>query len=204
MRAAGQDRPGVAAARAAWRAAQPHLDPHRLVPVGEAWASTAMARRMARGRRGERVACPAPRSHGKTTTFVAARRGDRRAAPVVIDGAMTGDHFVAPVRQVRVPALRPGGVVAWDDLGCHERAAARAAARAAVGAAGAEVRFLPAYSPGPNPIGRAFSELKALLRAAEERTTGGLRAFPGRSLDAFAADERGNYFRHAGYTATNN
>jgi transposase len=190
----------VAAARAAWRAGQPALDPRRLVFVDETWASTNMTRRMARGPRGERVVCSVPQSHWKTTTFVAALRGDGLTAPMVIDGAMTGDHFVAYVRQVLVPTLRPGDVVVWDNLGCHKRAEARAA----VEAAGAEVRFLPPYSPDLNPIELAFSKLKALLRAAEERAIDGLWAFLGRSLDAFAADECRNYLEHAGYTATPN
>lgn len=168
--------------------------------VDETWASTAMSRRMARGRRGERVVCPAPHSHWKTTTFVAALRSDRLTAPMVIDGAMTGDHFVAYVRQVLVPTLRAGDVVVWDNLACHRRAEARAA----VAAVGAEVRFLPAYSPDLNPIENAFSKLKAMLRAAEERAIDGLWALLGRSLDAFSADECRNYFRHAGYDATTN
>ena len=198
VRAAEQDRPDVATARAAWRADQPALDPARLVFVDETWASTAMTRRVARGRRGERVVCPVPQSHWKTTTFVAALRCDRLTAPMVIDGAMTGDHFVAYVRQVLVPELRPGDVVVWDNLGCHRRAEARAA----VEATGAEVRFLPPYSPDLNPIELAFAKLKGLLRAAEERTIDGLWAFLGRALDAFAPTECGNYFRHDGYATT--
>jgi transposase len=190
----------VRATREAWRAGQPALDPAKLVFVDETWASTAMTRRMARGRRGERVVCPVPQAHWKTTTFVAALRGDGLTAPMVIDGAMTGDHFVAYVRQVLVPVLRPGDVVVWDNLGCHKRAEARAA----VEAAGAEMRFLPPYSPDLNPIELAFAKLKALLRAAEERTIDGLWAFLGRSLDAFSPDECRNYIRHAGYTATAN
>lgn len=71
-------------------------------------------------------------------------------------------------------------------------------------AAGATVRPLPAYSPDLNPIENAFSKRKALLRAAEERTIDELWAFLGRALDAFSADECRNYFRHAGYNATDN
>jgi transposase len=115
-------------------------------------------------------------------------------APMVIDGAMTGDLFVADVEQVLVPALRPGDIVVMDDLACHKRAAAvRAIERA-----GGEVRYLPPYSPDLNPIENAFSKLTALLRAAEERTVAGLWDFLGRSLDAFAPTECRNDFRHCG------
>jgi transposase len=163
--------------------------------VDETWAATNMARRYGRSPKGERLVCPVPHGHWKTTTFVAALRADGLTAPLVIDGALTGDLFVAYVEQVLAPALRPGDVVVLDNLASHKRAGARAA----IEAAGAELRFLPAYSPDLNPIELAFSKLKALLRRAGERTIDGLWAFLGRALDAFAPAECQNYLRHAGY-----
>jgi hypothetical protein len=91
------------------------------------------------------------------------------AAPMVIDGAMTGDLFVAYVEQVLVPVLRPGDVVVLDNLVCHKRVGA---ARAITGA-GAEIRFLPPYSPDLNPIELAFNKLKG--DAADGREADGGR-----------------------------
>ena len=181
-----------------WRAAQPALDPARLWFVDETWAATNMARAYGRAPVGERLVCPVPHGHWKTTTFVAALGVGGLAAPMVIDGAMTGDHFVAYVEQVLVPVLRPGDVVVLDNLSCHKRAGA---ARA-VEAAGARLVFLPPYSPDLNPIELAFAKLKGLLRKAGERTVDGLWAFLGRALDAFGPDECRRYFRHCGYAAT--
>lgn len=181
--------------RAEWAAAQPTLDPARLVFVDETWASTNMARRTGRSPRGTRLVCPTPHGHWKTTTFVAALRVDGLTAPMVIDGAMTGDLFVAYVEQVLVPALRPGDVVVLDNLICHKRAGVE---RAVVGA-GCTVRYLPPYSPDLNPIELAFSKLKGLLRSAGKRTLDGLWDFLGKSLDAFHPDECRGYFRHDGY-----
>ena len=186
------------AQRERWRADQPGWDPDRLVFVDETWASTNMARRYGRCPKGERLVCPVPHGHWKTTTFVAALRVGGLTAPVVIDGAMTGDLFVAYVRQQLVPTLRPGDVVIMDNLVCHKRAAVRAA----IEAAGASLRYLPPYSPDLNPIELAFAKLKRLLREAGERTVEGLWTFLGRALDAFAPDECRNYFRHDGYRAT--
>jgi transposase len=171
-----------------------------VVFLDETWATTSMTRPRGRSPRGQRLVCPVPHGHWKTTTFVAALRSDRLTAPMVIDGAMTGDLFVAYVRQVLVPELRPGDVVVMDNLQCHKRAEAAAA----IAAAGAEVRFLPPYSPDLNPIENAFSKLKGLLRAAERRTIEGLWAFLGQALDAFAPSECRNYLRHCGYGATPN
>ena len=156
-----------------------------------------MARRSGRSPRGTRLVCPVPHGHWKTTTFVAALRADGMTAPVVVDGAMTGDLFVAYVEQVLAPTLRPGDVVVMDNLVCHKRAGVERA----IGAAGGTVRYLPPYSPDLNPIELAFSKLKGLLRSAGERTIDGLWDFLGKSLDAFAPDECRRYFRHDGYGA---
>jgi transposase len=188
----------VRAKRDAWRAGQPGLDPRRLWFVDETWAATNMARRYGRSPRGEPLVCPVPHGHWKTTTFVAALGLGGMAAPMVIDGAMTGDLFEAYVRQVLAPALRPGDVVVLDNLACHKRAGARRA----VEAAGCTVLFLPPYSPDLNPIELAFAKLKRLLRAAGKRTVDGLWDFLGQCLGAFDGDECRNYFRHCGYAAT--
>jgi len=189
----------VTARRAAWRAEQPGLDPARLVFVDETWASTNMARRYGRSPRGQRLVCPVPHGHWQTTTFVAALRADRLTAPTVVAGAMTGDVFVAYVRQQLVPVLRPGDVVVMDNLSCHKRAEVRAA----VEGAGCRLLYLPPYSPDLNPIELAFSKLKRLLRSAGRRTVEGLWEFLGRSLDAFGRAECRRYFRHCGYRAAN-
>ncbi len=117
---------------------------------------------------------------------------------MAIDGAVTGDRFVAYARQVLAPALRPGDVVVMDDVVCHKRAEVRAA----IAAAGATRVFLPPDSPDLNPSERAFGELKALLRKAGKRAVDELWSFLGQVLDAFAPPECRNDFRHSGYAAT--
>jgi transposase len=156
----------VRARRAAWRADQPALDPGRLVFVDETWASTSMTRRYGRSPKSQRLVCPVPQGHWQTTTFVAALRADGLTAPMVMDGAINGELFVAYVEQVLVPSLRPGDVVVLDNLSGHKRAGARQA----IEAAGCRLLYLPPYSPDLNPIELAFAQLKALLRSAGERT----------------------------------
>jgi len=180
-----------------WKAAQPTLDPAKLVFIDETWASTNMSRRYGRSPRGQRLVCAVPHGHWKTTTFVAALRADGMTAPMVIDGALTGDLFVAYVEQILVPTLRPGDVVVLDNLICHKRAGVTRA----VEKAGCTVRYLPPYSPDYNPIELAFSKLKGLLRSAGKRTIDELWDFLGKSLDAFAPGECLRYFRHDGYGA---
>ena len=97
--------------------------------------------------------------------------------------------------QVLVPELRPSDIVVMDNLSSHKGPKVRALTEAA----GAELLFLPPYSPDFNPIENAFAKLKALLRKAAERTVEGLWDAIGRLMDAFTPAECANYFSACGY-----
>jgi transposase len=142
------------------------------------WATANMARRYGRAPRGRRALDAVPHGRWRTTAVVAALRAEGVVAPLVLDGAINGESFPAYVRQFLAPALRPGDVLALDNLGSHKVAGVREA----VEAAGATPRCPPAYSPGLNPIGQVFAKLKALLRdaAAPRRRGAHHRGPPGR------------------------
>jgi transposase len=195
VRAAEQDRPDVAEARREWVAAQPSLDPASLVFLDETWAATNMARRYGRAPRGQRALDAVPHGHWKTTTVVAALRADGITAPLVLDGAINGESFLAYVRQFLAPALRPGDVLVMDNLPSHKVAGVREA----IEAAGATLRYLPPYSPDLNPIEQVFAKLKALLRSEAARTVEALWAAIGRLLARFPPAECARYLAHCGY-----
>ena len=154
-----------------------------------------MARRYGRSLRGERCRAPVPHGHWKTTTFVGALRLEGMTAPMVLDGAMHGAAFLAYVEQVLVPTLKPGDIVIMDNLPAHKPVAVRNA----IEAAGAELRFLPPYSPDFNPIEMAFSKLKAHLRKAAARTFDEVWNAIGQICDLFSPQECRNYFKACGY-----
>jgi transposase len=181
--------------RRAWFEAQPALDPDRLVFIDETEASTKMARRYGRSPCGARCRAPVPHGHWKTTTFVGALRVDGMTAPMILDGAMHGAAFTAYIEQVLVPTLRPGDIVVMDNLPAHKPAAVRKA----IERAGAELRFLPAYSPDFNPIEMAFSKFKAFLNKHAPRTVDHLWQVIAQGIDIFTPDECKNYFSAAGY-----
>ena len=193
-----QNRPDVLKRRQDWFEEQPDLDPERLVFIDETWASTNMARKRGRAPRGERLRAAIPHGHWKTTTFVAGLRLSGMVAPLVLDGPINAEAFQAYVEQFLVPELRPGDVVVMDNLGSHKGKAVETA----INAAGARLLYLPPYSPDFNPIEKAFSKLKALLRKAAERTVEGLWNAIGAILQAFTPTECANYFAAAGYDAT--
>jgi transposase len=195
LRAAEQDRADVAKARADWAEQQSKLDPARLVFLDETWTTTNMARRFGRSRRGERLVGAVPYGHWKTSTFVAGLRCDRLVAPLVLDGAMNGEAFLAYVQQFLAPTLQPGDVVIMDNLPSHKVGGVSEA----IEQAGAHLLYLPPYSPDLNPIEQVFAKLKSLLRTAACRTVETLWETIGKLLDGFSPRECANYLAHCGY-----
>jgi transposase len=170
----------------------------RLVFIDETWTTTNMTRRYGRSPRGTRLVASVPHGHWKTSTFLAAFRLDGITAPCVIDGAVNGIIFLAWVEQFLVPTLRPGDIVVMDNLGSHKVAGVREA----IEGAGAELRYLPPYSPDLNPIEQVFAKLKAHLRKAAARTLDGVIAAIATAIDAVPRRERFNFFAAAGYVST--
>jgi transposase len=118
-------------------------------------------------------------------TFIAALRRDGIAAPCLFDGPINGEVFLAWVRQVLVPTLKPGEIVIMDNLGSHRGKAVRGAIRAA----GAKLLFLPKYSPDLNPIEQVFAKLKHLLRKARARSYDAVLAAIGALLKSYPPEE---------------
>ena len=158
--------------------------------IDETGADTKMARRHGRSPRGERCRASVPHGHWKITTFTAGLRLAGMTAPLVLDGPMDGECFLAYVEQILAPTLRPRDVVVMDNLPAHRVKGVRIA----IERAGAKLLYLPPYSPDFNPIEQAFSKFKALLRKAAARTLDDLWNAIAAILPAFTPQECRNYF----------
>jgi transposase len=154
-----------------------------------------MARRYGRAPRGERLVAKVPWGHWKTVTFVAALRWDRITAPAVFDGPMDRDCFLAYVEQILAPTLKPGDIVVMDNLASHKVAGIKEA----IEAKGANLRYLPPYSPDFNPIEQAIAKLKSHLRKEAARTFETLIEAIARALKTFTPQECANFIANAGY-----
>jgi transposase len=154
-----------------------------------------MARLRGRAPRGERCRAAIPHGHWKTTTFTAGLCLDGLIAPMVLDGPVNGDAFIAYVEQVLAPALTPGDVVIMDNLPAHKVAGIKMA----IEEAAARLLYLPPYSPDFNPIEMAFSKLKALLRKAAARTIDELWNVIAEAIEDITAQDSRNYFAASGY-----
>lgn len=165
--------------------------------LDEMGANTKMTRLYGWGAKSERVVAAVPHGHWKTTTFLGALRQAGLTAPLVIDGPLTGELFLAYVQQQLVLTLSPGDIVVLDNLSSHKHAGVREA----IEAAGCTLAYLPPYSPDLNPIEQLFSKLKTLLRKHAERTSDSLWGRIGQLVTQFTPNECSNYLRHSGYTA---
>ncbi len=196
--AAEQQRPDVLEKRRRWFERQLDLDPTKLVFIDETGASTDLARKRGRCRRGRRLHAAIPHGHYKTITLVAALRLRGVSATKVFDGPITAELFEQWVEECLVPTLAPGDIVAMDNLSCHTGGRVEQLIKAA----GAELRYLPPYSPDMNPIEKAFSKLKAFLRKIAERTVAGLIRALQTCAEIFKPIECQNYFLACGYVDT--
>src|SRR6267154_4522558 len=195
------DRPDIRQAREEWRTErQPRmgLEPHRLVFLDETGTTTKMTRPRGRCLKGKRLRSKAPFGHWKTQTFVAGLRCGALTAPFVIDAPMDRRIFETYVETQLVPTLEKGDIVIMDNLPAHKSPIAEKA----ILDRGAQVLFLPPYSPDLNPIEMAFSKLKAHLRARAVRTIDELWKAIGQICDLFQPEECKNYFTAAGYGFT--
>jgi transposase len=154
-----------------------------------------MTRRYARAPKGERAYGSVPRNHGKNTTLIASMTIGGMGTAMAVEGSTTGEVFKTYVEHFLVPTLEEGQVVIWDNLGAHKGDKVREL----IEAKGAEVLFLPAYSPDFNPIEEAFSKIKALLKKAAARTREALVETIGEVLSAVTSQDAGGWFTHCGY-----
>ena len=116
-------------------------------------------------------------------------------AQKAFDRPMNAATFEDWVEKCLVPTLSKGDVVVMDNLSSHKGPRVETLIKAA----GAELRYLPPYSPDMNPIEKAYSKLKAFLRKIAARTVSGLMNALDACADIFKSAECANYFKACGY-----
>jgi transposase len=183
-------------ARGLWRWLAKHFDARRLVFVDESGFNTSMTRLRARAPRGKRAYGKVPRNRGKNTTPMAAITLEgAMGKSTTIEGATDAEAFEAYVEHFLAPSLCEGQVVVLDGLGAHgtQKLAELIEAR------GADLVFLPSYSPDLNPIEEAFSKIKHHVRKEGARVREALGEAIGRALAAVTIEDVAGWFAHAGY-----
>jgi transposase len=169
----------------------------RLIFVDEAGVNTAMTRRYGRAPRGERAQDSAPRNYGEQTSLISALGLERGLlATMTVQGAVDTLCFDAYVERVLRPQLRRGDVVVLDNLGAHKASWLEQVAEER----GAQVLWLPPYSPDYSPIENCWSKIKTAWRAAKARTRDELEKALVKAIELVTKADIEGWFTHCGYS----
>jgi transposase len=164
--------------------------------VDESGFHTSMTRLRARAPKGKRAYGKVPRNRGKNTTLIASITLEGgMGESMSIEGATDSEAFEAYVEHFLTPSLCEGQVVVLDRLGAHRTDRVKQL----IEGRGADLVFLPSYSPEMNPIEEAFSKIKQLVRKAGARVREELVETIGRALAAVTIEDAAGWFAHAGY-----
>jgi transposase len=146
-----------------------------------------------------RIAEATPQGHWQvlTTLGALARRGIVGA--MTVEAATDGDVFLAYLEHVLCPPLRTGDVVVMDNLSAHKVEGVREL----ITARGAELLYLPPYSPDFNPIEQCWSKVKQILRSLKARTAEALEQAVAQALAAITPHDAQAWFAHCGYGIQN-
>ena len=183
-------------ARGLWRWLASRFDARRLLFVDESGFNTSMTRLRARAPKGKRAYGKVPRNRGKNTTLIAAITLEgAMGASMSVEGATDSLAFEAYVEHFLAPSLCEGQVVVLDGLGAHRTQKVEEL----IEGRGADLVFLPSYSPDLNPIEEAFGKIKQLVRKVGARVREALVEAIGRALGAVTPEDAAGWFAHAGY-----
>ncbi len=171
------------------------MDVEKLVFIDESGAKTNMTRLYGRAKNGERAVDSAPGGQWNTTTMISAISLKGYQAPMVIKGATNKEVFKIYVEKFLLPTLKEGDCVILDNLSAHKGSEIREL----VESVGAELWFLPPYSPDLNPIEKMWSKVKAILRKLKARTEKELIAAIAQALEAVTPSDCHGWFKSCGY-----
>ena len=174
------------------------IDPERLVFLDETGVKTDLTRRRGWAQSCERLVEAIPGGAWKTSTLVHAVALDGTRAAMVLDGPLNGNCFTGFCQQLLAPTLHPGDWVILDNLSSHKSAAAIEA----IERVGAQMIYLPPYSPDLNPIENIFSKLKQLIRGCRPRNWKQIIEATRSALLAITPEDLYNAFAHCGYETT--
>ena len=182
-------------ARALWRWLVSRFDVRRLVFVDESGTHISMDRLRSRAPRGARAYGKVPKNRGKNLTLIASMSSHGMGESMVVEGATDAATFEVYVEHFLAPSLSEGQVVVMDNLGAHRPKRIREL----IEQRGAELVFLPSYSPDLNPIEQAFSKIKNILRKVSARTHEALIEVISEALSGITLGDVAGWFDHCGY-----
>jgi transposase len=182
-------------ARGLWRWLSSRFDIRRLVFVDESGTHISMDRLRSRAPKGVRAYGKIPKNRGKNLTLITSMSLHGMGESMCFEGATDAKAFEVYIEHFLAPSLCEGQVVVMDNLGAHRPQKVRELIKAR----GAELVFLPSYSPDLNPIEQAFSKIKNILRKLGARTHEALLEAMEEALSKVTPADAAGWFDHCGY-----
>ena len=176
------------------------VDPKRLKFLDESGINRVMTRRYGRAARGQRVVGAVPGNRGPNTTIVGVLGVTGVSAVTTLVGALNGERFQSYVAEVLGPTLTSDDVVVMDNLPAHKVAGIAAA----IQRRGAELVYLPPYSPDLSPIENCWSKVKTYLRKAQARSQEDLESALAQAVATVTGTDAQGWFQHCGYPLHHN
>lgn len=195
VHASEQNRPDVQAKRRRWVEVIAQIDARRLVFLDESGINIDMTRRYGRSKGKQRVVDSTPLNTPKTTTLLSSIRLDGSTVRTSFQGALNKERFLEYLRDVLAPRLQEGDIVVMDNLGSHKVTGVSELVRSV----GAELLYLPPYSPDLNPIEKMWSKLKAYFRKLKLRSIELLQAAIPEAFSTITASDAHGWFTASGY-----
>ena len=193
--ASERDTPEVQQERKEFQEDKPNMPVPKLIFIDESGINTGMARRYGRAPIGQRVEGAKPRNTGANISLVGALKLSGITAIMMLKGAIDGAAFRAFVEDLLVPTLRAGDLVLMDNSNTHK---GEEIAKA-IQATGAELKYLPRYSPDFSPLENCWSKLKELLRGMAARTVETLEESVKNALNQITEEDVKGWFKYCGY-----
>jgi transposase len=188
------DCPRVESARKAWLEKIATIDSRSFVFIDETGVNLGMTRRYARAEGQARAHGSAPKSPGENVSVIGSIRLDGSMTAMNFPGALDGEAFHVYAKEILCPTLRCGDIVVMDNLRVHQNKRVRAL----IEACGAEIWYLPPYSPKFNPIEECWSKFKSILRTIAARTREALDDGISYALNAVTPSDSRGWFEHSG------
>ena len=195
LHASERDTERVQQARAEYAKALKRLDLKRCKFIDESGINLALTPLYGRAPRGQRATGSAPINYGQNVTLIGALGSSGLDALLMIEGPTDGEVFRAYTERMLCPTLATGDIVVMDNLRAHKVSGIREA----IEARGAQLIYLPPYSPDLNPIERCWSKIKQGLRAAGARSRRKLERAIKRALETVSESDALAWFAHCGY-----
>jgi len=166
-----------------------------LIFLDESGANLSFCREYARAIGGERIKYPCPYRRGNKYSVIGAVSSKGVEAAVYGEWSTDGEIFLEFVNKQLVPRLNKGKVVIMDNVSFHKVIGVKEA----IEAAGAQLVFLPPYSPDLSPIENMWSKIKSVLKKFAPRTKSQFRKVIRNAFRAVEQRDLISWFRHCGY-----